>query len=918
MNKDLMSEDIPEKWKESLTKLGQLEDKFHVSDERLTIGNDLGQYIPVENATMEQIKDTYQAYLKNNVLSYYLDNELYEPSVVNYLNASESELEGYIWKHVRKPGEEIEDVENLKEWSNVSGVLFGPDGNQISEYCERKGWFASHYDVIREEGIVCYFDHTIEEVCGLVEEFELQKLEYQNYLMLAEEDIPEEWNEILTKMGQVEDRFNVPKDERLTIITDTGAYKPAENISIRKVKDVYQAYLDTHKVTYRIEANEYDHYPHSTTYSAVETPGLEGYTWNHFLDGSGCLLDAGGERVGTYDLARVPGAYSELHIGKEYFSFINITFDELVKEAEAFALQQLQQTQKQLQEIILEKQKEPLLEDTETDRTINENIENKEVLHMQTTNSTNPTTQTAPEQPVSTTAPQPAPSQPASQTPSPAAEADNMKHIIIAKDIVARTEEDGTLVSRIPGRNQYLYLKPESILTQDEHFILAQIDTHKSYTVGAEDPTKPGIWMRGETLSGYYKYDENYDPLVKQMIREREMRTNGQAQQVAGQAGNAAVQTTTQNGSTQQTGNQPQVNSRPQQPLQTPKFSKEQFRQLKLGQKHHLDISRYWNPNLSADQMKQLRLMQENAVDIAGLGYNHPSVPPEVLEELRLGHKAGYNMNQYDWRHMAPGQIREIRLGLEQGLDVKQYGFRAYSAEQMKQLRLGLQNGLDITAYRNPHFTDRQMYSMRCSQIFERIKEKLKELFESWKEFFRHSSLSQIRGAVLNKVAQGLDQTVEALSSREAVQGPFRNQSVPEVTLDDRIQETVQDIKELLVSQELAPEGILEDGKLSEAMNDRIRQALDELIQPENIQNLENQAQIIADSAEAVIQAAGAELPVPDMEQAQQLESQMEKANPESKNEWELNDEELFEKIGEEMRLEAQTAAMDQGMEMVM
>lgn len=581
---------------------------------------------------------------------------------------------------------------------------------------------------------------------------------------------------------------------------------------------------------------------------------------------------------------------------------------------------------------------------------------------MQTINSTNPTTQTAPDQPVSTTAPQPAPSQPVNQTPSPAAEPDNMKKIIIAKNIVARTEEDGTLVSRIPGRNQYLYLKPESILTQDEHFILAQIDTHKSYTVGAEDPTKPGIWMRGETLSEYYKYDENYDPLVKQMIREREARDNGQTGNTTAQT---TTQTTTQNSSTQQNRNQPQVNPRPQQPLQPPKFSKEQFRQLKLGQKHHLDISRYWNPNLSADQMKQLRLMQENAVDIAGLGYNHPSVPPEVLEELRLGHKAGYNMNQYDWRHMAPGQIREIRLGLEQGLDVSKYGFRAYSAEQMKQLRLGLQNGLDITAYRNPHFTDRQMYSMRCSQIFERIKEKLKELFESWKEFFRHSSLSQIRGAVLNKVAQGLDQTVEALSSREAVQGPFRNQSVPEVTLDDRIQETVQDIKELLVSQELAPEGILEDGKLSEAMNDRIRQALDELIQPENIQNLENQAQIIAESAEAVIQAAGAELPAQDMEQAQQQmevqtkemvqeaaqenqgiqqsetplgaeldgkpEGQMElpleeggKELPEESaidnlNEWDgLSDEELFEKIGEEMRLEAQAAAMDQGMEMVM
>lgn len=787
-------------------------------------------------------------------------------------------------------------------------------------------------------------------------------MELHNDIMMSE-DIPEEWKESLTKMGQVEDKFDVPNDRRLTIVNDAGVYIPAENVTINKIKDAYQGYLDTHKVVYKFEGNEYD-YLQSTTYSDVEVPGLEGYTWEHFSDGSGCLLDVNREIVAGYELAHMPGAHSELHIGKEYFYFTNITFDALIKEAEGFALQQLRQKQEQSQEMTLEKRKETLLEDAETERNMNKRMENKEEPHMQTTTSNDTTTQTTPVQAASNTAPQ------------PATESDTIKKIIISRNIVARTEADGTLVSRIPGRNQYLYLKPECILAQDEHSILAQVEQRRVYTVGSEDPTKPGTWMRGETLSEYYKYDENYDPLVKQVIRERETRTKGQSQQPNGQTGSAAAQTapensntqqnnnSPQNSSTQQNGNQTQVNPRSQQRLQTPKFSKEQFWQLKLGQKHHLDISKYWNPNLSAEQMKQLRLMQENAVDIAALGYNHPSVPPEVLEELRFGHKAGYNMNQYDWRHMAPGQIREIRLGLEQGLDVKQYGFRAYSAEQMKQLRLGLQNGLDITTYRNPHFTDRQMYSMRCSQIFERIKEKLKELFESWKEFFRHSSLSQIRGAVLDKVARGMERTVEALSSKELVQGPFRNQAVPEVTLDDRIQETVQDIKELLVSQELAPEGILEDGKLSEQMNDRIRQALDELIQPENIQNMENQKQIIAESAEDVIRTAGAELPAQDMEQVsrkeQQLEAQtaevvqdrmqvnqraggpdgelelqsevplkaqtaeppevkIEEAQKEPSNEWEgLSDEELFERIGEEMRLEAQAAAMDRSMDMVM
>ncbi|MBQ8147495.1 MAG: hypothetical protein IJ040_01765 [Lachnospiraceae bacterium] len=487
--------------------------------------------------------------------------------------------------------------------------------------------------------------------------------------------------------------------------------------------------------------------------------------------------------------------------------------------------------------------------------------------------------------------------------------------VTISKQIIDRIDSNGEIIARLPGRNQYVYIKPESVIATGEHSIVADFDTNKRYIVGNSDPSGTAGYWRGDEVAKFYAYDKQYDP--RYAAREHV------TEHPAGQ-GDATQKQENKNKQTKQSVPESEPTQTPPGVPETPAvyhqpsfantqqgYTKEQFKQLKLGQKHHLDISTYWNVNLSAEQMKQLRLMQENSVDVVRRGYNHPSVPADVLNELRMGHKAGFEMDQYNWQAMTAKQLSEVRTGLERGIDVKKYAWPAYSAEQMKQLRLGLQNGFDISAYNNPNFTAKQMYSMRCSQLFERIKEKFRELFESVKRMLQESSLGQIRAKVMDKVSEGLGRTADMLTNENSMQF-FVKQQAPVQTMDDRIQETVQDIKELLVSQELVPEDVLYDTAMSEQMNTRIKEALDRLMAPENIQNVANQEQIIEATAESVIQETGVEFSSKEL--AEQKEA-LPEWNPN-----EMSDKELFDLIGREMELEEaimqQEMAMTHAMEM--
>lgn len=410
-----------------------------------------------------------------------------------------------------------------------------------------------------------------------------------------------------------------------------------------------------------------------------------------------------------------------------------------------------------------------------------------------------------------------------------------MEEITISKELIAEVTKDKTVISRVPGRRaDYLYLKPEEIVAEDQYTIKAQINPDKLYVVGGKNPSQPGGLMRGNELLKNYVYETRYDPEQRTQVREQQERTRSAGKPVHREP--------------QQSQQQKQSQQRIQMQQRNVTYTPDQFRQLRLGEKHHVDITKYWDIRLGADQMRQLRMMMEDGVDIQQAGYTDPSIRVDQLEELRKTHKGGYTVD-YNWKAMDADQMREIRLGMEHGVKTQQYHWPAYSADQMRQLRLGLQAGMDITGYRNPHFTARQMYSIRMQKVWERIRTQLRRLWESFKEAIHLENLGKIRTQVMDKV-------VNYLENPDVVRG-ISPKEVPVETMDDRIRDTIQDIKEILVSQELADEAILTDTKLSEQMDNRIRSALDDLVKPETIANAEKQDAVIQQAADDILKDTG-------------------------------------------------------------
>lgn len=428
-----------------------------------------------------------------------------------------------------------------------------------------------------------------------------------------------------------------------------------------------------------------------------------------------------------------------------------------------------------------------------------------------------------------------------------------MKITINKETLLNRIEEDGTVVSRVPGTNTYLYLEAEDILSIGEKTIVAELEETKHYTIGGKKPDSPVGIMRGDELyREHYMYSQAADHTVKSEPR-RHQKTAGTDRM------------------TEQL--QPNGSQQIHATVSNQTYNREQFRQIRLGQKHNLDVSQYWNIKLSAEQMMQLRLMQEQKIDISAHGYNHPSIPVDVLEELRKGHQAGYNMNRFDWRNMKVEQIRELRIGLEHHIDAKQYAYAIYSADQMKQMRLGMQNHIDIEQYRNPHYSAKQMKEMRIRLVVEEIKQKIHYLWENFKEMLKESALYRLKDKIFERVTEGLDKSVEVLSGEKAINFMLR-QEVPTQSLEEKINETVQDIKELLVAQELVPEKVLYDKEMAASMNQKIHDALDQLMQPDTIQSVSQQEQIISEAAEEVIRETGADIK-PEDEAVRQKETEL-------------------------------------------
>lgn len=438
-----------------------------------------------------------------------------------------------------------------------------------------------------------------------------------------------------------------------------------------------------------------------------------------------------------------------------------------------------------------------------------------------------------------------------------------MRITINKSALLDRVESDGTIVSRIPGTNSdYLYLDKVDVISQDDRTIVAELQDATRYYVNDRANKGNVRLINGSELYKHYEYLERVDPAKRQESQNQTEETKGQPQKSNSQP-NQAVQHVEQPQPAPAAAAQgqnvyvDQIPGGTQNTIQN-HYTKEQFRQIQLGRKHHLDVSHYWDIKLSSEQMKQLRLMLEQGININQYGYNHPSVPADVLQEMRLGHLAGTNMSQFRWQFMSCDQLRQIRIGAEKGLDVAQYAFSAYATDQMREMRLALQSRLDVAKLRNPHFTAAQMRAERHRMVWERIRESLRSIWEEFKSMLQESSLGKLKDHILDRINQGLDRTTEALTGENSM-NPFKQQVSAE-TMQDRIQETVQDIKELLVAQELVPEKILYDKALSAAMSQRIQNALDQLMQPDSIQNVENQETIMDQTAEQILQDSGVKL----------------------------------------------------------
>lgn len=430
--------------------------------------------------------------------------------------------------------------------------------------------------------------------------------------------------------------------------------------------------------------------------------------------------------------------------------------------------------------------------------------------------------------------------------------------------LLDRVDPDGTIVTRIPKTNDYLYLDAEDVVDQDDKTIVAELKENESYYVNNKANTGNVRLIKGSELYGeHYEYVSRVDPTQRQEIENQKEGSKAHTQKSDSQTAQAVMQgQQAEPASTVAAQGQnvymDQIPGRTPSPTQNTHYSKEQFRQIQLGRKHHLDVSHYWDIKLSSEQMKQLRLMLEQGININQYGYNHPSVPADVLQEMRLGHLAGTNMSQFRWQFMSCDQLRQIRIGAEKGLDVSQYAFSAYDPDQMREMRLALQSRLNVAKLRNPHFTAAQMRAERHRMVWARIRESLRSIWEEFKSMLQESSLGKLKDHILDRINQGLDRTTEALTGENSV-NPFKQQVSAE-TMQDRIQETVQDIKELLVAQELVPEKILYDKALSAAMSQRIQNALDQLMQPDSIQNVENQETIMNQTTEQILQDSGVKL----------------------------------------------------------
>ncbi len=168
-----------------------------------------------------------------------------------------------------------------------------------------------------------------------------------------------------------------------------------------------------------------------------------------------------------------------------------------------------------------------------------------------------------------------------------------------------------------------------------------------------------------------------------------------------------------------------------------PAFNAMQMREIRLGLKAGLDVSRYAHVSIphtkmrvireseldglvfdkndiqsyNANILKQMHLAFLDKVDISKYIKGH--FDAEQLEQVRIAIRNNIPIDRYITDDMRGDAIKEIRLGIENGVDVSLYADAAYGWQQMFEMRTGLEHQIDITPYCNPFYRADQMRELR-------------------------------------------------------------------------------------------------------------------------------------------------------------------------------------------------------------
>ncbi len=145
--------------------------------------------------------------------------------------------------------------------------------------------------------------------------------------------------DLIEKMGLLEDKYCFFKHVRLTAKTAEGKYVPVDGMSNASLDAIQKSYERCMELK-----DDYDIWELLHRTVSVTTPGLEGCKWEHYGDGSGGLYDAEGNEMTQYDLHT-----EEIRFGREweqYHGYVaDFGIDMVIKESEAYALDQLRNEQ---------------------------------------------------------------------------------------------------------------------------------------------------------------------------------------------------------------------------------------------------------------------------------------------------------------------------------------------------------------------------------------------------------------------------------------------------------------------------------------------------------------------------------------------------------------------------------------------